>query len=194
MSLLPASSNKRPASRLGSLALDRVRLACPFACSCLGGIPGLPIDDRRMLARVASTLVVDFADIERVRENPVNVAAAEGTTAKLAVGRGDVEFGGKPKAFQFGLDQADALEIDVEPKDGSDGFGLGLVDDEGAVLAVVADRDPAAHPHALFLRGGNLVSDALPGHLALELGEREQDIEGQPPHRCGGIELLGDGY
>ncbi len=41
--------------------------------------------------------------------------------------------------------------------------------------------------------GGDLVADALAGDLALELGEGQQDVEGQPAHRGGGIELLGDG-
>ncbi len=29
-------------------------------------------------------------------------------------------------------------------------------------------------------------------HLPLEMGEREQDIEREPTHRGGGVELLGD--
>jgi len=29
-------------------------------------------------------------------------------------------------------------------------------------------------------------------HLPLEMGEREQDIEREPAHRGGGVELLGD--
>ena len=35
-------------------------------------------------------------------------------------------------------------------------------------------------------------TDPLAGDLALELGEGKQHVEGQPPHRGGGIELLGD--
>ena len=44
-----------------------------------------------------------------------------------------------------------------------------------------------------FLRDcRELVPDALADHLALELGEAEQDVERQPPHRGRGVELLGD--
>src|SRR5436309_5348694 len=50
----------------------------------------------------------------------------------------------------------------------------------------------AADPETLALGGRNLVADALGGHLTLELGKRQQDIERQPPHRCRGIELLRD--
>jgi hypothetical protein len=51
----------------------------------------------------------------------------------------------------------------------------------------------AAHPQALLARGEELVADAFTGHLALELGKREQDIQRQPAHGGGGVELLGDG-
>jgi hypothetical protein len=44
----------------------------------------------------------------------------------------------------------------------------------------------------LKIVGRDLVADALAGHLALELGKREQHVQGQPPHRGGRIELLGD--
>jgi hypothetical protein len=40
-----------------------------------------------------------------------------------------------------------------------------------------SERHIAAHPHALFLRRGDLVANALAGDLALELGEREQHVE-----------------
>ena len=59
-------------------------------------------------------------------------------------------------------------------------------------LRIVAERHVAAHPHALLLRGGDLVADPFAGDLALELGKGQQHIERQPPHRARGIELLGD--
>jgi len=57
----------------------------------------------------------------------------------------------------------------------------------------VPQRRHPAHPQALALTGGDLVADALPGDFPLELGEGEQDVQHQPPHRGGGIELLGHG-
>ena len=56
---------------------------------------------------------------------------------------------------------------------------------------VVAERRQAAHPHALPLRGGDLVADPLAGDLALELGEGQQHVERQPAHGGRGVELLG---
>src|ERR1700693_5274435 len=61
---------------------------------------------------------------------------------------------------------------------------------ELAVPPLVSERRHPAHPHALLLRGGDLVADALAGDLALELREGEQHIQGQPPHRSRGVELL----
>ena len=75
----------------------------------------------------------------------------------------------------------------------ADAVGLGLIDGDLAVLGVVAERRHAADPKALALGGGDLVPDALGGDLPLELGKRQQHVEGQPPHRGGRVELLGDG-
>ena len=44
----------------------------------------------------------------------------------------------------------------------------------------------------LRARSRELVADPLADHLALELGEREQDVERQPAHRRRRVELLGD--
>ena len=78
-------------------------------------------------------------------------------------------------------------------EDEPDEVRLRLVDHQLAVDDVVAERRHAAHPHALAPRGGELVADALADHLALELGEAEQDVERQPAHRRRRVELLGDG-
>ena len=43
-----------------------------------------------------------------------------------------------------------------------------------------------------FFGGGDLVADALARDLALELGEGQQDVQGQPPHGRRGVEGLGD--
>ena len=51
----------------------------------------------------------------------------------------------------------------------------------------------AAHPHAAGPGGGELVPDSLADHLALELRERQQDVQRQPAHRGRGVERLGDG-
>ena len=44
----------------------------------------------------------------------------------------------------------------------------------------------------LLARGREFVANSLANDLALELGEREQDVERQPAHRGRGVELLRD--
>src|SRR3984893_4128198 len=57
---------------------------------------------------------------------------------------------------------------------------------------VITQGRHAAHPHALFLGGGDLVADSFAGDFPLELGEGKQDVQRQPSHAGGGVELLGD--
>src|SRR5712675_1042010 len=73
-------------------------------------------------------------------------------------------------------------------------LGLGFVDPDLAVLGIVAERHHPADPQTLALGGRDLVANALGSDLAFELGEREKDIEREPAHGRGGIELLGDRY
>src|SRR5271156_3000261 len=88
------------------------------------------------------------------------------------------------------LDSAHAAELTVEREDAAYGLGLGRVDDERALARVVAQRHIAAHPHALLLRGGDLVADAFAGDFPLELGKGQQYIQRQAPHRARRVELL----
>src|SRR5690606_38546312 len=83
-------------------------------------------------------------------------------------------------------------ELDETAEDVADQLGLAFVWDQPAVLDVVAKWRHAAHPHALALTGGDLVANTLAGHLPLELGEGQEDVQHQPPHRGGGVELLRD--
>jgi hypothetical protein len=47
------------------------------------------------------------------------------------------------------------------------------------------------HPQPFLLTRRELVADALGGELALELRERQEDVQQHPTHRIGGVELLG---
>lgn len=71
----------------------------------------------------------------------------------------------------------------------------GILFDHGkaAPIGSVADGRRSSHPHAALLRGCDLVADAPGGDLALELGKRQQHVEGQPARAGGGVERLGDG-
>ena len=65
---------------------------------------------------------------------------------------------GWPETVGLLLDPAHAAEITIESEDAAYRLGLGRVDDERALVGVIAQRDIATHPHALFLRCGDLVA------------------------------------
>src|SRR6476659_6759246 len=56
-------------------------------------------------------------------------------------------------------------------------------------LAAVAERLPA---HVARLFGScDLVANSFANHFPLELGKRQEDVQGESAHACGCIELLG---
>ena len=95
-----------------------------------------------------------------------------------------------PALCKVGAQQPNTTQLQVTLEDKADGLGLGKIDDQLAVGDVIAEGRIAAHPDAFLLGGGELVADALAGDLALELGEGQQDVEGQPSHGGGRVERL----
>src|SRR3989440_6559244 len=152
--------------------------------------PALIVDQRRLLAGVELTLVRNLAGVNWVREQCVEMTAREGFAAALGAVRCRAAFRPKPETVGRLLDPAHAAELTIESEDAAYRLGLGRVDDERALACVIAQRHIAAHPHALLLRGGDLVADAFTGDLALELGKGQQHVERQAPHRARRVELL----
>ena len=48
----------------------------------LDGVPGCAVNQRRMLAGISNSLVLDLTDIERVRQDLVDVTARKGQTTR----------------------------------------------------------------------------------------------------------------
>src|SRR5271168_4277406 len=113
--------------------------------------PAISIDQRRMLAGVKLVFMGNLASVDRVREHRVNVSAREGFAATLGAIRRCAAFRAKPEAVGFLLYPAHAAELTIESEDAAHGLGLGRVDDERALVGVVAQRHIAAHPHSLLL-------------------------------------------
>src|SRR5690242_3435546 len=119
-------------------------------------------------------------------------ADAEPYAAYAAVGTPSA-FGADTSLIEFLDDGADRPELEIPPEDRPDCFGLLWDDHELLVDACVPEGNGAADPDPLALRSSDLVSHALADHLALELGERQEHVEGQPTHAARGVERLGDG-
>src|SRR3984893_11056618 len=144
----------------------------------LDGVPCCGANQGRMLARIPNAPVLDLLYRKRVRQDRVEVTARKGQTADRSAAGRRIWLGREIEASEFGLDPLDVFEFQKQVKDRPDGHGLGFIDGEGAVLSVVPDGYPAAHPHALLLGRGDLVADPLTRDFALELRKGQKDIEG----------------
>src|SRR5580693_1067886 len=113
--------------------------------------PAFIVDQRRLLAGVELTLVRYVAGVNWVREQCVEMTAREGFAAALGAVRRCAAFRAKPETVGRLLDPAHAAELTIESEDAAHRLGLGRVDDEGALVGVIAQWHIAAHPHALFL-------------------------------------------
>ena len=123
--------------------------------------PGFTIDQRRMLAGVELTLVRNLTDVNRVREQSVDVSAREWDATALGALRCGASLSPQSEPVSRLLDPPHAAELTIQPEDAADNFGLGGIDDERALVRVIAKRHVAAHPHALLLRRGDLVANAF---------------------------------
>src|ERR1700730_12956615 len=144
--------------------------------------PGFAMDQRRMLAGVELTPVLNLTGKDRVREEMVEVPAREGLPAALGALRCRAALRSEPEAVGLFFDPAHAAELAIEREDMAHRLGLSRVDDECTLARVIAERHNTSHPHAFLLRGSDLVADPFAADLPLELGKGQQHIEGQPPH------------
>src|SRR5208337_4242440 len=129
--------------------------------------PKLRIDDSAVLARVGDALVNDLAPIDSVLEHQVERASGKALAAGELSARSLPSLAHDAGPLELRLQQRDRAELGVAPEDRPDARRLRRVDDQLAILDIVAERDVAAHPHALGLRRGDLVADALARDLAL---------------------------
>src|SRR5215211_7485415 len=133
-----------------------------------------------MLSWMAGALVVELAHIDPVSQQvgrrPVcQRHTADGPTrAQRPKSRDDAALP------QLALQRRQGSEREVALEDQPDGRSLVLSDHELAVAHLVAKGDAAADPDAPALRGRDLVADALARDLALELGEGQEHVQGQP--------------
>lgn len=156
-------------------------------------VPEVLVDDRRMTTGMNLSLVSDLAAIKPVAQHVVERAAIERTAAGHLARRRDEAFGDDARLRQIIAQIQNRLEFDVAAEDVADRLGLAFNDHQFPVADLVAQRGPPAHPHSLGLRRGDLVPNAFPRDLAFELSEGQQHVEGESPHRGGGVERLGDG-
>ena len=137
-------------------------------------------------------MMIEFAEVVAVLQNvgqrPVGQRdpADDFAVRQTALAR----YNGFPA--QLPLQSRDRAQFLMAFEDLSDELRFFFLDNELAVLDTVAEWRNAAHPQTLLFRRGDLVPDPLAGDLPLELGEGEQDVQGQAPPAGRGVEGLGD--
>src|SRR6516165_265781 len=158
----------------------------------LNGRKEVLIENGRLLTFEDFALEGDFADIEAIAKQMRERAPRERYAADGVASLKRTDLGDDAALAQVGHQEVEAAELEIAAEDFPDPFRLSVIDRDPSTLGVIAERGHASDPEPLALGSRDLVADALGGDFALELGKRQQDVEGQPAHRGGGVELLGD--
>lgn len=145
-----------------------------------------------MFSLVNLRLVLELAEVHDVSQHPVQRVLVVLSSALGHTFLSRPLFGSPAASVEFlhHTDQAFVLHVEIE--DRSNLLGFGLVEDEFRIDHIVPKRREASAPFSFTPRGCNLVTGPLRDDLSFELGEREQNVEHQPAHRVGRVELLRD--
>src|SRR5229473_103118 len=135
----------------------------------LDGVERGAVEDRLMLAGMNFATVGHVADVEAVLEEMRQRADAISPAPHRPAAREGADLRGDVAPTEFLRQGADRAAFEIEPEHGADRLGLLGHDDQLLADAGIAERDGAADPNALALRGRNLVPDPLADDLALEL-------------------------
>src|SRR6266516_6831840 len=117
--------------------------------------------------------------------------SSERDPANRATGLEHSQLGDDPPLAKVGHQAVEAAKLEIATEDGPDPFGLFLNHDDLAVLAGVSEWNYAADPETLALGSRDLVADALGGDFPLELGKRQQHIQGERSRGGAGSDVLG---
>jgi hypothetical protein len=144
--------------------------------------PKILIDDRGVLAWIGLGLMHDLAAIDAVLQHVAEGSPSNRLTPVRPAIRRCAVLADDAGCIEMLLKQAHRTQFLIAPEGIADGLSLGLVDDQLAVLQVVAERWLAAHPHPFLLGGSDLVANALASDLPLELGKGQQHVQRETTH------------
>src|SRR6185437_10240267 len=124
-----------------------------------------------MLAAIDFILMRYLAEIDSVAEKPVEGNSLEWNASLRSAGTGYPGLGSDVLCGEIITQSPNASQLHIPPENHSNGLGLCFVDDQLAILDVIAKRHTSAHPHSLLLGSGNLILNPFTDDLALELCE-----------------------
>src|SRR3984893_18644164 len=122
------------------------------------------------------------ADVEPVLEQMGERSHAEADPATLLAIAAAIDLGPDPLPIERREQSPQGAKLQIAGEDGAHHLRLLGHDLELLVDAAIAERHGSADPEALALGGRDLVAHPLADHLALELGNGEQHVEGEPAH------------
>ena len=134
----------------------------------LDAIPRLKVDDRAVQAVVDLPLVAKPSDIDRVREDPVDVASRDQAAARRFARSNNSNRQSHIFCVENGLQSHHTVKLKVALEEVSNEFRVLLHDVKRAVFDPITEWNRAAHPDAPLFRGGDFVADALARNLAFE--------------------------
>jgi hypothetical protein len=117
----------------------------------LNPVPGLKVHDRRMKAIVDQSFVAQPSDIDRVGQDPVEMASRDRDAAGPSAGPAHSDRRANVLGVQSGLEADHAADFEVTEKETADELRLVFDHMESAVFDTVAERNRSAHPNALPL-------------------------------------------
>src|ERR1700761_1929176 len=103
----------------------------------LSPLERLTVKDRPMLAFEPLSIVMHFTNVDAVLQKVGEGAVGKGNATLVFCGLCVTSLGDDFSAIELGHQLAEGLEFEIEPEDRSDGFCLGLVDDELLILCVI---------------------------------------------------------
>ncbi len=171
------------ASRRTARIVNEKRLHC---------FPQLFINDCLVLTRISFTFVNDEAAVDAVPEHVVKRASPEDASASVRPTAPALDLRSVTLTVQFLDQRGHGACRQVAAHDVTNLLSLPFVHHQFALEHFVPERNRPSHPQALLLRCRDLIPDAFPGDLALELSEAEQHVEREPAHAGGRVEALGD--
>src|SRR5580704_13167113 len=180
----PCSSNRRPVRRAGK---PRIRQRRSSACAV-----SLAWTAANAPERLAA--IDHLADIEPVAQQMGEAAHPEGAPAQDAAVPKRALPGPDAAALKVLGQRPHRAKLQVTREYGAHDLGLRRHDDGFLIDRRITERDRSPDPDPFALRRRDLVAHPFADHLSLELGERQQDIEREPPHAGCGTEGLRNRY
>src|SRR5208283_3030187 len=144
-----------------------------------------------MLAGPGLPAMIDLPEVVAIAQDMGERPGGQMNAANCLAGRQRPDTGSNVPTPQCPLQRANGSQFKIEIEDQANDRCFLLVHMEFALAEPIAEGHDPAHPQSLLLRRRDLVANALARDLALELGERQQHIEGQAAHAGRGVERLG---